>query len=223
VTIPIFSINRKEQEIIEGIEQLLKLVRETVDHFSRFVLGVGQKSGEMEQMFRIVSETETKVDELHKELSLKIAEGSFFGGIREDILNLLEKIDNIADSAKDAARLLNVYRIDDPSVIDIFKSEDMNLFNKDLKESVEALSSLIEAFGKDKRTLLARVHRVEELEESADNHKEALLKRLFAHPTETSTLAVIQVRDFMFGADDIADNAEDASDVVLVLVAKGYG
>jgi predicted phosphate transport protein (TIGR00153 family) len=223
VSIPIFSINKREREIIGGIEALLKLVMDTVDNFARVVVSVGLKSGETEQIFRIVAEAETKADELHKELSLKIAEGSFFGGIREDILNLLENIDNIADSAKDAARLLNLYRIDDPTALNLFNTEDMSLFIKDLKESVVALSNLMEAFSKDKRTLLARVHTVEEFEESADSHKEALLKSLFAQAKGTGTLAVIQVRDFLYGADDIADNAEDASDVVLVLVAKGYG
>jgi len=36
-------------------------------------------------------------------------------------------------------------------------------------------------------------------------------------------VTVIQLRDFIFVSDDIADNAEDASDVILVLIAKGYG
>jgi hypothetical protein len=39
----------------------------------------------------------------------------------------------------------------------------------------------------------------------------------------TDAVSVIGLRDFLFASDDIADNAENASDVVLVLVAKGYG
>jgi uncharacterized protein Yka (UPF0111/DUF47 family) len=70
---------------------------------------------------------------------------------------------------------------------------------------------------------VSRVHRVEEFEELADTMKDALLRELFRYPRIGDTLAIIQLRDFLFAADDVADNAEDASDVILVLVAKGYG
>jgi uncharacterized protein Yka (UPF0111/DUF47 family) len=36
-------------------------------------------------------------------------------------------------------------------------------------------------------------------------------------------VSIIELRDFIFASDEIADNSERASDVVLVLVAKGYG
>ena len=99
----------------------------------------------------------------------------------------------------------------------------MRLFIADLKGSVSALENLIAAFTINKKEVLARVHSVEEFEESADSRKDVLLRELFRGASKLNPVTVIQLRDFIFVADDIADNAEDASDVVLVLIAKGYG
>jgi len=35
-------------------------------------------------------------------------------------------------------------------------------------------------------------------------------------------LSTIQLRDFIFQADNVADYAEDAGDILYILVAKGY-
>jgi uncharacterized protein Yka (UPF0111/DUF47 family) len=88
---------------------------------------------------------------------------------------------------------------------------------------VVALTSLVQALDQGKKEALSKVHAVEVFEEEADSHKDLLLKSLFSSDLSMSPVAVIQLRDFIFVADDIADNAEDASDVILVLIAKGYG
>ena len=175
------------------------------------------------RFFDAVMGDETKADTIHRDLSLRVANGAFFGGVREDILALLEKIDDIADSAKDASRLLSVEVGANGSAIELLRSDEMRLFIADLKGSVSALENLIAAFTISKKEVLARVHSVEEFEESADSRKDVLLRELFRGASKLNPVTVIQLRDFIFVADDIADKAEDASDVVLVLIAKGYG
>lgn len=202
----------------------LDVVGRTVDSFAASVdcLGRGDAPA-AEELARSVFEGETSADTIHRELSLKVAEGAFFGGVREDILNLLEKIDDIADSAKDAARSITSDSRLGHEAREFLGSDDMKKFLEDLKSSVSALSELVRAFDKGKAEVLSKVHTVEEFEEWADTRKDALVKRLFAASKEMDPVTVILLRDFIFVADDIADNAEDASDVILVLVAKGYG
>lgn len=170
-----------------------------------------------------VFDAETEADEIHRGLSLKIAEGAFFGGVREDILNLLERIDDIADAAKDAARFLE----SDSQLLSqaptILGTENMRLFCADLGSAVAALTDLVKALEVNKKEALSKVHTVEAFEEAADAHKAALLKELFAGERSMDPVTVIQLRDFIFVADDVADRAEDASDVILILIAKGYG
>ena len=219
-----FSINRRERAIVEGVGSHLATVKRTVEDFGGLVDSVSSGDpASARRFFDDVMGDETKADTIHRDLSLRVANGAFFGGVREDILALLEKIDDIADSAKDASRLLNVEVGANGSAIELLRSDEMRLFIADLKGSVSALENLIAAFTINKKEVLARVHSVEEFEESADSRKDVLLRELFRGASNLNPVTVIQLRDFIFVADNIADNAEDASDVVLVLIAKGYG
>jgi predicted phosphate transport protein (TIGR00153 family) len=224
VNLGFLSVNRRERMIFDGILLLLETVNRTVDYFEASVSAFAKgDSTSAEELVKKVFEGETKADSDHRELGIKIAEGAFFGGVREDMLNLLEKIDEIADSAKDAARFLS----SDSRLVmeagDTLGSPDMKSFLAALKASVVALTGLVRALDQGKKEALSNVHAVEEFEEEADSHKDLLLKTLFSSDKPMNPVAVIQLRDFIFVADDIADNAEDASDVILVLIAKGYG
>ena len=224
VDLGFLSTNRREREVFAGVLQLLDTVGTTVDSFVESVLALGKGDiGAAREAVSNVIEGETNADEIHRDLSLKIAEGAFFGGVREDILNLLEKIDNIADSAKDAARFLAADSLLGVEARDRLASKDMQLFLAALKSSVTALTALVKALEDGKKEALAKVQTVEEFEEEADSHKDKMIKSLFSDGAQMSAVTVIQLRDFIFVADDVADNAEDASDVILVLVAKGYG
>ncbi len=224
VNLGFLSVNRREREVFDGVLSLVDTVAKTVDAFEASVLAWGEGDTKTATaMVERVFDGETKADELHRKLSMKIAEGAFFGGVREDILNLLEKVDNIADSAKDAARFLASDSRLTTEAKDRLGSEQMRQFLAGLKAAVAALTTLVEALELGKKEALARVDIVEKFEEEADSHKDAFLKDLFSTEHSMSPVTVIQLRDFVFVADNVADNAEDASDVILVLIAKGYG
>jgi len=200
------------------------MVRETEQAIPGLVAAVaeGDTASCASQRDRIF-ELESKAADAKRDLSMRIAEGAFFGGVREDMINLLDKIEKIADKSKDAARLITLAEITDARAREILRSEDMRQFLANLDLAVVALQRLIEAFEIDRKTILERVHAVEEYEEAADSFKQNMLAALFEKARGIDPVTVILVRDFVFCADDVADNAEHASDVVLVLVAKGYG
>jgi uncharacterized protein Yka (UPF0111/DUF47 family) len=70
--------------------------------------------------------------------------------------------------------------------------------------------------------MLAGIQKVLNFEKEADISKDKLYRMIFANATLSDPITIIQMRDFVFATDGIADNASHASDVVLVLVAKGY-
>lgn len=217
------SVGKKEKTIFDGMLRLLDTVSEGVEAFEASVLAFARGDGDAQVLVGKVFDAETKADGIHRELSLKVAEGAFFGGVREDILNLMERIDDIADSAKDAARFLSDDSRLGAESKSVLASDSMKLFLADLKATVNALKDLVKAMKVGRKAALAIIERVEDFEEEADGHKDALLKQLFRQAETMNSVSVIQLRDFTFVADDIADNAEDAGDVILVLLAKGYG
>jgi len=221
-TFPTFSFGGREKSIIQGLELHLSVVRSCVATFEKlvgaFLTGNGSATALEDEVFRL----ERRADEIQMDLNRKISEGAFFGGIREDILNLIDRIDDIADSAKDASRMLMINPDGDQASLEMLKSEHMRLFLETLLAAVDSLAALVGALQIDKKTILSRVHVVREHEKAADTAKDQLLGTLFKLP-RTDPVAIIQLRDFLFVADDIADDSVHASDVIAMLVAKGYG
>jgi predicted phosphate transport protein (TIGR00153 family) len=225
VSIPGVTFSRKEGAILQSIEAELRIVRECEQQLPTLVAAVAKQDwpGCLAARDRIF-EFESRTEALLRDLSTKIAEGAFFGGVREDILDLLGKIEAISDKAKDAARLITLAQITDEKALEVLRSEDMKQFLSSLDEAVQALQRLVEAFKIDKKTVLERVHTVRDHEEEADTFKQNMLTALFEKfRGGIDPVTLILVKDFLFCADDVADFAEHASDVVLVLVAKGYG
>jgi len=221
--LPSFSLGGREKSLLQGVEQHLSTVKECVVTYQRFVAACAVTDPASGKLFTEVYDLEAKASDIQRNLSHTIAEGAFFGGIREDILNLIGSDNKIADKAKNAARLLSISAEGDPAFLDLLKSEHMSSFQTNLLSAVSALESLIRALQVDKHEVLSRVHVVEDYEEAADTEKDHLLRELFKKPRTMDPVSIIQLRDFIFASDDIADNAESASDIVLVLVAKGYG
>jgi len=215
----------KETTIVDKLRENLALVRQTEQELPGLVSAVAQSDfASSRESKGKVFDLEAKTSSIRRELSTQIAQGAFFGGVREDMLNLLDKVHKIADKAKDAARLITLTEITDAKALEVLRSEDMKQFLVNLDLAVVALQQLIEAFEIDRKTMLERVHNVERYEEAADVFKQHMLVSLFEGSRQgTDPLALIMVRDFLFVADDVADRAQEASEVVLILVAKGYG
>jgi predicted phosphate transport protein (TIGR00153 family) len=220
---PFSLINRRESKIVDELKGYFKIIQKTVDSFVGMVKAIGDgNDAEAKRFFQAILDGEKEADSVHRAMSMEIAEGAFFGGIREDVLNLLEMMDNIPDSAKDAARFLESEERLDDFALSLLRSDEMKGFISNLQLAVGALGELIAAFDLGKKELLARLPAVEDREEDADTFKDELMKQLFKASSNPNPVTVIQMRDFLFVADDIADYAEDSSDVILVLVAKGY-
>ncbi len=217
------SIGGRERAIIRELGEDFSIIHESVLDFGKLLAALASNDSDaVRASYHRVLEDEKRADDFHRRLSGEIAEGAFFGGIREDILNLLEKMDNIADSAKGAARLIEVEGPLDEFAISLLGSTQMKGFVEDLVGTVEALGRVLEAFGLGRKEILSRIPKVEELEEAADARRVEVARQLFSTEKRPDPVTIIQMKEFLRVADSIADNAEDASDVILILVAKGY-
>ncbi|MGQ9718831.1 MAG: DUF47 domain-containing protein [Nitrososphaerales archaeon] len=218
-----FSLRRREKEVFDFIDRQLGLTIATVEHLNAS-LGY-LKTHDFEAFERNYSEIdllEKKADDVHRSTVDRICEGAFFGGIREDLLNLLEKIDNIADSAKDSAKTLLLRRLDDSLVNCLFEDDSLIDFMSNCLKAVMKLRDVINGLEKGRDSAFEHIRALEEYEEKADELKTQVLKRAFERADEFNVLSLLQLQDFMNIADNIADNAEDASDIILILITKGY-
>jgi len=171
--------------------------------------------------YAIIDDIEGKLDQDHRDLVREICTGSFFGGIREDLLALLENIDSIADASKDAAKIFRERRVPQ-DVVDYFFKADVEEFLAKCIDATKVFREDIKALEKSKSEVLLLSEEVEQREEEADALRNGVIEHLFRNEINGSALDIIMLKDFLVTADDVADNAEHGSDVLQILVAKGY-
>ena len=203
------------------------------DHFSVVVKTVQQleplfdsaKNGDWENVGKItdkVAELETLADGLHRDAVVAISQGAFFSGTRDDFLELMEGNDEVADAAQNAARILAESPIDARSFLILYEEQAATLSDLfgTLQSTVKLLQESILALERDAEVAVSKSLLVERSEEETDEIKNRLIKRIFAHKSDIEVLTLLQLRDFILKLDEIADAAEDSSDLVISLVAK---
>lgn len=211
-----------EKRILEKVVRNLDVAIEAAKHLMKLVSALQKYEYDaVHAEYQTIASLEEKEDELHRTLVREIATESFFGGIREDFLNLLERIDGIADEAKDAAKIVHQRRIPKETIDYLFQGDVISFISTCLK-TTELLRDTILALEKSKSDVLSLVEAVEKSEEEADSIRYGILENLLKNEINCNVLDIILLKDFLNTADDVADNAEYGSDVMQILVAKGY-
>lgn len=217
-------LSRGENQVLEQVIGNLDTSIEAARHLTTLIsaLKVHDRAVVLHEC-KMIGDIETKADSMHQKAVEQISSGSFFGGVREDILLLLEEIDSIADSAKDCTRIFLQREISIVAVDYMFK-KDVSSFVDKLIETAEALKKALQALKeKDAKTEVVRLCvQVERREEEADEIRNSILENLLRNEIKADPLDIVMLREFLEIADDVADNAEDGSDALLALIAKGY-
>ncbi len=216
-------VGRNERRVLELISDHFSLVVKTVQQLEP--LFESAKNGNWGNVVSItdkVAEFETLADGLHRDAVVAISQGAFFSGTRDDFLELMEGNDEVADAAQNAARILAESPIDPGSFHILFEepSATLNDLFKTLQSTVEMLRESLLALERDAEVAVSKSLLVERFEEEADEIKNKLIKCIFAHKSDIEVLTLLQLRDFVLKMDEIADAAEDSSDLVISLVAK---
>ncbi|MEM0030452.1 MAG: DUF47 family protein [Candidatus Nitrosocaldus sp.] len=219
----IFDDRRGESRDIQGILRgHMNVIIDTLDNFKSMIGSLlaldTKKSQEYVEMIDLL---ETKADDIHRENVIKVCKGSFFGYMREDILAFMEHVDDIADSVKEASRVLVMRRVPDDALHRFFNANTIACINGSI-ETVMHLLDLVNSLDEKRDVILEKVKRVEQSEESVDAMKSMVLHELYSSSNAYDILTIIQLKEFIQLVDRIADSAEDASDVIILMLAKGY-
>ncbi len=218
----IFDGRGGEGRDIQGILlEHMNVIIDTLDNFRSMIDSLlALDTRRSQEYLEMIDHLETKADDVHRENVIKVCKGSFFGYMREDILAFMEHVDDIADSAKEASRVLMMRRIPDDALQRFFNANAIAYINGSI-ETVMHLLDLVNALNEKRDVILEKVKRVEQSEESVDTIKGSVLHELYSSNTY-DILTIIQLKEFVQLVDRIADSAEDASDVIILMLAKGY-
>ncbi|HIE33754.1 MAG TPA: DUF47 domain-containing protein [Candidatus Altiarchaeales archaeon] len=159
-----------------------------------------------------ISSMESKADRLRRKVEENMYSGAFLPVSRSRILDLAENIDNIADVAQGAARLLLFVKTEriDKNLIKLLDEE----LDYGLKSVYLLKMSIPEIDNTEKvRNLIKEIRRIEH---TSDIIEGKALHILYSREHEPST--TILLHNLIKSMGDISDRAEDASDALSLIV-----
>jgi predicted phosphate transport protein (TIGR00153 family) len=214
--------SKREKRVLDLIAEHLAMVQRCTKELKNMISSVEQMNWALvKDQAEIVSRYESMADDLHREVVIQIAQGAFFAGMREDFLDLIEEMDEVADASQDAARVIAEGPIE-RRILDYLDEGDTTL-----TRLVDCIDSCVTTFAESLKALrtnaeiaIKKALEVEKMEEATDQIKNELFSRLSAHRREIEALTYIQVKDAIFKLDEVADAAENCSDLVITIVVK---
>ena len=214
--------SRREKRVLDLIAEHLAMVQRCAMELKNMISSVEQMNWSLvKRQAEIVSRYESMADDLHREAVIEIAQGAFFAGMREDFLDLIEKVDDIADASQDAARVIAEAPID-RKVLEYLQKGDSTLrrFVDCIDTCVTTLGESIESLRTNAEVAVNKSLEVEKAEEAADQIKSELISSLSTHRQQIDVLTYLQVKEAIFKLDEVADAAENCSDLVITVVVK---
>lgn len=215
-------IARGDKEILRSYDDLLNYVFKQLDSLKRLVAYIAEEDWELaSNEAAMIGTFESLADDAHQKASLKICKGAFFSGLSEQFLELLEKIDDMADHAKDASIAATEINLQTPVFHSLLESQD-SLYSiiDEVANSARALKTAIESLSQGSDPVIEAILEVRKYEKLADTIREKLVKSLYARKLDIDLLTLLQIKELISSVDLIADSAEDSAETLLAIIAK---
>ncbi len=214
----------REKKAIDSIEEYLVKIADTVKYLEDVSNAIKNgRVGEIDKIYEKIDALETEADNMRRMISEELCRGTFFAHLREDLLNLIEEIDNIADYTKDSVKQLMMTAPSYDLLYFMFSIPEMDKY---INSCIDASRKLLESFRKFKHDVekaKSLLQEIEDIEEEADELKTTIIKAIFREADRFRVLDIMQVKEMIDIMDNICDSAEDASDILFQIIAQRYG
>lgn len=213
---------KKEKRVLDLVAEHLAMVQKCAKELKQMTSSLEHMNWVLvKDQTEIISRYEKMADDIHREAVIQIAQGAFFAGMREDFLDLIEQIDEIADASQDAARIISEAPVERRALDCLYEGDStLRTFVEGIDTCVATLAESVKSLRTDAEAAVTKALEVESIEEAVDQIKADLVSRLSARRSQIDVFSYLQVRELILKLDDVADAAEDCSDLVITIVVK---
>lgn len=205
------------EKIVELYKEHYNKVESCLDEFVE-VIKLYVEEGETKKVQDItqnVHELETEADGIRREIiRLLVKERFLLPNTRRDFLNLLEKLDKVADYAEAALDYVVLQSMD---VSDIGKDKLYEMLDQTLKQ-YRLLENAVDFLFKDMDEAYDVVTEIEQIESDIDDIERLLISRVSNRDDLDFGLKTLY-RDFVTMIANISDVIEDTGDEIEVIIA----
>ena len=186
---------------------------------SSILISVFQKPEDpLEDMVSKVSENEKKADDITLELKRNVTSGAIGSTLMDNFLNLIEKFDDIIDRTYWISREMT--RTKDSLIANSFHMEPVSNFYANfcviLEKNIEAVKMVDRMLQVSDVSEAKQIRKeIEKLEEEVDEIKDGIIDRLYRISESISYLTFNHINSVVHTLDDLLDDCEDISDLIL--------
>ncbi len=208
---------RKETKALEAIQRHLSLTTGIVEDLEKAIdAAIKENQKETQNCIQRIVSSEREADTLRRKVMDEVSTGELSSIDREDLMNLVKRIDMVADWSRESTRILGAIPM--KHVPQSIKDELMEMV-RSVKQCAMSLQRCVNKMITKPEEALQAADIVEREEEKVDDtHEEA---RILLGKEELPKAGVAILASQLFEAMEmIADSCEDACDQIRVIVVR---
>lgn len=208
---------RRETKAIAMLQCHLALTVGAVEDLDKAVKAATEnKQKEMQRHAERVAGNEKEADRLRRKVMDEISRGELSPTDREDLMNLVKRVDMVADWSRESTRVLAAVPMN--QVPKTLQKASIAMLER-VKECVISLQRCINKMMTKPEEALKAADDVERLEEQVDDlHENALI--LFGKEEIQKAGTAVLISQLFEAIEMIADSCEDACDQVRVIMVR---
>ena len=203
------------KELTTQIDDFLDAISEGALVFQKGV--ADYLSGDLErfeQRYAAIETLENHADDVRRTVESQLYRYSLIPESRGDVLDLLETMDDVINTAKNT---MSLFLVEHPEMIPELTEEWIDLAEAAARTS-EAVVLAARAFFRDPRSVNDHLHKVHFHEKEGDRIAMDLKRKIFE--TDVDLARKIHLRYFALNVDRVSDAAEDVADRLSIYAIK---
>ncbi len=211
------SIFKSTSLVIAQIDEFMNIVDESSLVFKKGIqYYLKHDQDRFSKSIEEIDVLESKADSLRREIENALYRHSLIPEFRGDIMELLEKMDDLIDIAKES---LWQFDVETPEIPEPLIKDYMELVKVSSKAAGELVISA-KAFFRDVKSVKDNIHRVFYYEKEADNISNEIKRKVFKEMKELHLSNKQQLRHFTSNIEKLSDTSEDIADRLTIFAVK---
>jgi len=212
------KIDRSETRILDLLLKHAEACMESVMALHNAISHLLERDlEEFEIWLKEVHKNEEKADDIKRKIFEDLARGVIPPLSREDFVRVVERMDMIADSARDGARVLEIPNTQ-KGILEHSESRILLKMIERARLCVETIRCAIKRISDDFEASLKLIHKVEEIEENMDALYVEGLATLCSG--ERSIRHSVLLERLIETLESICDYSEDVGDVLKIIIVR---
>lgn len=208
---------RKETRALTSIQRHLALTTGIVEDLEKAIkAGIEMDFKEMQDCIARVASAESEADTLRRKVMDEIATGELSPTDREDLMDLVKRVDMVADWSRESTRILGAMPM---QYVPVSIKNEFAVMIKSVKGCAVSLQKCVNKMMTKHEEALQTADAVEREEEKVDDIHEKARILLGKEDLPRAGVAVL-VGQLFEAMEMIADSCEDACDQVRVIMIR---